>query len=213
MSQLDAAKELVEREVLATQTKNTVVINDGSNEVSIPGFPYIFVAKGDKVLVSVDVFKSGYECRECVGKGRIVDRCICESSDRPGFKYDSVGLAIEPERRELMFCSYCGGDYLSKRIDKECSACKGKGALLYFTDEAKVLPTTGVIVSLGENVDPNLELSLHDRVLFSAYVGQMVPTKAPGVVFKIIRDIEILCQIKGGEELAAFDFITVDKEL
>src|SRR6266567_4619718 len=194
MSQLEAGKELVERQVLATQTKNTIVINDGSNEVSIPGFPYIFIAKGDKILVSVDVFKSGYECKECLGKGRIQDNCICESSDRPGFKYDSQGLAIEPERRKEMFCAFCGGDYLSKRIDKVCPSCEGKGALIYIPDQSKVLPTTGVVVSLGEKVDKALGIKLHDRVLFSAYVGQMVPTRAPGVVFKIIRDIEILCQ-------------------
>lgn len=213
MSQLEAAKELVEREVLATQTKNTIIINDGSNEVSIPGFPYIFVAKGDKILVSVDVFKSGYECKECLGKGVIKDECICESSDRPGFKYDSKGLAIEPERRKDIKCAFCAGDYLSKRINNTCPTCEGRGALIYIPDQSKVLPTTGVVVSLGENVDPRLGIKLHDRVLFSAYVGQMVPTKAPGVVFKIIRDIEVLCQIKGGGELAAFDFVTVDKEL
>lgn len=221
MSQMEAAKELVEREVLATQTKNTVVINDGSNEVSIPGFPYIFVAKGDKVLVSVDVFKSGYECRECIGKGRIKEECICESGTRPGFKYDvkqleevkeSIGPGAANTRAQIP-CSFCGGDYLSKRVDKVCPACEGKGALLFIADQSKVLPTTGVVVSLGENVDPRLNIKLHDRILFSAYVGQMVPTKAPGVVFKIIRDIEILCQIKGGEELAAFDFVTVDKEM
>ena len=221
MSLLDSGKEMVEREVIATQTKNIIVINDGSNEVTIPGYPYIFVSKGDRILVSVDVFKSGYECKECKGLGRIKDSCICEAGSRPGFKYDKEQLrgisdtlgADIADSRGQMPCSVCGGDFLSKRVDKECEACKGKGALIWIPDQSKLLPTTGVIVSMGPKVDKELGLKLHDRILFGAYVGQMVPTRAPGVVFKIIRDIEVLCQIKGGDELAAFDFVTIDKEL
>ena len=38
----------------------------------------------------------------------------------------------------------------------------------------------------------------------------MIPTKAPGVVFKVIRDIEVLLIIEGGEDLAAFDFVQLD---
>ena len=75
------------------------------------------------------------------------------------------------------------------------------------------MPTTGVILSLGCNIDPELGFKLHDRVLFGAYTGVMIPTKAPGVVFKVLRDIEVLCRIKGGEDMAAFDFVTIDKDL
>ncbi len=211
MSELENAKELVEREVIATQTRNTIVINDGTNRASIPGFPYAFEAKGDKVLVSVDIYKTGYECTECKGTGRIKSSCLCDFGGiaRPGFKYHNP----ESPTQEMTLCPQCGGDYLSKRIDIECPKCKGKPHLLHIPDTAKSLPTTGVIVSLGNNVTPELGLKIQDRVLFGAYTGVMIPTKAPGVVFKVLRDIEILCVIYGGEDMAAFDFVTIDKEL
>ena len=213
MSLLESGKEMVEREVIATQTKNTVIINDGSNTCTIPGYPYGFEAKGDRIMVSVDIFKSGYECKSCKGTGKLEVKCECENTDRPGYKYDSEGVNIEPLRRVNTKCPSCAGDYLSKRQSLECPDCKGKGATLWIPDQSKILPTTGVIVSMGTKVDKDLDLKLHDRVLFSAYVGQMVPTRAPGVAFKIIRDIEVLCKITGGGDLSSFDFVTIDKEM
>lgn len=216
-------KELVEqRGMRSTKMNNVLVTNDGTNEASIPGFPYKFKAQGDKILVSVDIFKSGYECKDCKGEGLIHSRCICDAPGRtrPGFKYTqeqidefdkTSGMAIATARAE-MICKECGSDYLKKRIDVVCPLCKGNGATLYVPDESKTLPTTGVIVSVGSEVK-NQELSNGTRVLFGCYTGVMIPTKVPGVAFKVLRDIEVLCVIKGGEEMAAFDFLVVDKDL
>ena len=209
MSELESGKELVERVHLATQTQNTIIVDDGTNEVVIPGYPYRFEARGDKVLVSVDIFKSGYECKTCKGTGKVKVHCACEDTKRPGFKY------AEPESpaQELSKCSNCEGNFESKREDIVCPSCEGKTGLLIIPDAGKLLPTTGVIVSMGDLVNPALGLKMHDRVLFGAYVGQMIPTKAPGVVFKAIRDIEIICTIKGGEDMASFDFVVIDKDM
>lgn len=210
MSLLDQGKLLVEREVIATQTRNTIVIDDGTNEAGIPGFPYRFKAQGDKILVSVDIFKSGFECKECRGKGVIESDCICYLNGHEGKQYHSDNTEITEVQR-LMRCKMCGGDWESKHIRKECSACKGSGALLHIPDSGKVVPTTGVIVSVGSMVT-NPELKNNTRVLFGAYTGVMIPTRAPGIVFKVLRDIEVLCIIKGGEDAAAFDFVNIDKE-
>lgn len=209
--------------VRGVNTKGTVIMDDGTNEAKIPGFPYIFVAKGDKILLAVDIFKSGYECRTCEGKTTIDKKCKCENPefDRPGFKYSSnqisdfmtdMGRDIAAARTDIK-CPECLGDYISRRTTEVCPECKGKGALLHLADESKTLPTTGVIVSMGELVNPKLGYKCGQRVLFGAYVGVMIPTRAPGVVFKVMRDIEILCEIKGGEDLANFDFVTIDKEM
>lgn len=209
MSQLEDGKALVEREVIATQTRSTVIVNDGSNEVGIPGYPYRFKAQGDKILVSVDIFKSGYECKTCKGAGILQMKCPCEITKRPGYKYEDPQVPTQID----MLCQSCKGDYISQRKDIECPDCNGKKALLNLPDTAKNLPTTGVIVSLGPLVDSKLSLQNGDRVLFGAYTGVMIPTKAPGIVFKVLRDIEVLCTIKGGEEMAAFDFVITDKDL
>jgi hypothetical protein len=220
VSELNNAKELVEREFIATQTRNTIIVNDGSNIAEIPGYPYSFEAKGSNILVSVDIFKSGYECRECKGVGRIKSRCPCEETDRPGHKYSQdqineflhvLTYDVAMARADLP-CSECKGDYAAHRVDAVCPVCQGKSTLLHIPDQSKILPTTGVIVSMGPCVNKELGYKLHQRVLFGAYVGVMIPTKAPGVVFKVLRDIEILCTISGGEDMAAFDFITIDKD-
>jgi len=217
--EIENARELVEREVIATQTKNTIVLEDGSNKASIPGYPYAFLAHWDKVLVSVDIFKSGYECRECKGVGRIKSHCSCEDTDRPGYKYTKSQLAefssafgseVSAGRAEIV-CSNCAGFYHNHRIDITCPECKGKKSLLEIPDTSKVLPTTGVIVSRGEDVRSCFKLG--DRVLFGAYTGIMIPTKAPGICFKVLRDIELLCTIEGGEDMAAFDFVLPEKVL
>jgi co-chaperonin GroES (HSP10) len=217
-SETEKGKELVERQLYATQTANTVVVQDGSNKVSIPGFPYIFSAKWDNILVSVDIYKSGYECKECKGSGSIKQHCSCENHDRPGYKYsnqvlDDLGFSdsnLALARKEIK-CPECNGNYISHRVDAPCAACGGKGALIYIPDQSKVLPTTGVIVSVGSSANPEFKCGM--RVLFGAYTGVMVPTKAPGIAFKVIRDIQILCEIEGGEDMAAFDFVVPDKEL
>jgi co-chaperonin GroES (HSP10) len=214
MSELENAREMVEREgIKATKMEGVLIADDGSNECVIPGFPYRFKAQGDKLLVSVDVFKSGYECKTCKGAGTIKLSCLCEGTDRPGYKYSSSMLEglddVMFDVRSKMNCPSCGGDYLGARKDFTCTECNGKGALIWIPDQSKLLPTTGVIVSVGSEVT-NAALKNHTRVLFGAYSGTMIPTKAPGVVFKVIRDIEVLLVIEGGEDLAAFDFVQID---
>ena len=208
MGILEDGVELAKRQVLAVKTNSTVVTFDNTNECSVPGFPYIFHAEGDKLLVSVDVFKSGYECRDCEGVGRIKSQCPCEATSRPGYKYAEPSSPAQTTAK----CPDCEGDFVSKRVDEECKLCKGTGASLFIPDSGKVLPTTGVVVSYGDEVT-NPRLKQNARILFGAYSGTMIPTKAPGIVFKVIREHEVLCTIRGGENLAAFDFINVDREL
>lgn len=221
-TEIENATKMVERHQLkAVTTAGTIVVDDGTNEAKIPGFPYIFLAKGDNILVAVDIFKTGYECKTCHGTAKIKQACVCDTTDNPGFKYnldqlkevlDTLGETVAASR-SAMKCPECEGDYLSKRKEIPCPDCKGRGALLHTPDTSKTLPTTGVIVSLGSEVNPALGYKNGQRVLFGAYVGVMIPTKAPGVVFKVLRSLEILCEIKGGEDMANFDFVIIDKDL
>lgn len=61
--------ERIEEEQVAVSAQEIVL--DNSNKVSFPGYPYTFEALGDQILVSIDVFKSGYECKTCKGKKKI----------------------------------------------------------------------------------------------------------------------------------------------
>lgn len=68
----EAAVEVFNRVDAENQAKSAQEITlDGSNKVAFPGYPYTFEALHEKILVSIDIFKSGYECKECKGKGKI----------------------------------------------------------------------------------------------------------------------------------------------
>ena len=198
-----------------------IVLND-SNEVTFPGYPYGFRALNEKILVSIDIFKSGYECKTCLGKKRVQTHCACEDHDRPGFKYsndqlgyvsESLGENVAAGRREVV-CPECEGAYLSRRADTECPECHGIGALLVLPESSKNLSTTGVIVSMGKKAAKELEkedIHLGDRALFGAYAGTMVPTQA-GLMFKYMDWYLAVMKITGAEGLAAFDFILTPEE-
>jgi len=195
----------------------TTVKLDGTNKVSFPGFEYKFEALGEKILVSIDIFKSGYECKTCLGKKVVNESCECEQHDRPGYKYsndhldsifESLGKEVSDVRLETK-CPLCNGDYISRRNTKDCPECKGVGALLVLPDTSKQLPTTGVIVSKGKYCT-RTDIAIGDRVVFGPYAGSMIPTKA-GLMFKILDESQAWCKIEGGEDLAAFDFVLQDE--
>lgn len=215
------AKEIFERVTQREQELSAQELTlDGSNKVSFPGFPYVFEALGEKILVSIDISKSGYECKVCKGRKKIKIQCHCEEVGRPGLRYafeeisairEALGDAIAAERAAL-HCPECLGDYVSVREVKTCEECHGRGALLHLPDSSKNLPTTGVVVSIGNLVDPDkANYRVGDRILFGPYTGQMFPTKA-GLLFKILDWNNAMCRIEGADELAQFDFVLQDKE-
>jgi hypothetical protein len=109
-----------EKEDLSTQE----LVLDGSNKVSFPGFPFKFLGLGEKILVSIDIFKSGYECKVCKGTKRIKSKCPCEDHQvlapedmRPGFRY--AKSEIEGFRTTL-------GEYSAEaRAEVKCPICYG----------------------------------------------------------------------------------------
>jgi co-chaperonin GroES (HSP10) len=67
------AKEILERsedERLQAEGTQRVILDD-SNIVTFPGSPYGFEALNEKILVAIDIFKSGFECKVCKGKKKI----------------------------------------------------------------------------------------------------------------------------------------------
>jgi co-chaperonin GroES (HSP10) len=205
-----------EKEDLSTQELQL----DGSNKIRFPGYPYIFEALGEKIIVSIDVFKSGYECKVCKGKKRTKSVCECERNEHPGLRYsieeiDIVRSSISDEiarARSQMACPECKGDYVAARHDSICPSCKGIGAVLVLPDTSKNLPTTGVVVSMGSQCNKEkLGYGIGDRILFGPYAGSMIPTKA-GILFKILDAANAWCVIEGAEEMGQFDFILQDSE-
>lgn len=217
MSELaERAKALFERsEAEKENLSATELVIDGSNKVSFPGYPYKFEALGKKILVSIDIFKSGYECKVCKGKKKLETLCECEREGRAGKRYSNEQIAeIKKElgsdisdARAALSCPECKGDYVSMRRVETCSACKGMGALLVLPDTSKNLPTTGVVVSIGNRVNlERLNYKVGDRILFGPYAGSMIPTKS-GLLFKVLDATNAWAKVEGANDLGAFEFI------
>ena len=211
-------KEMLERAEKEERSRATTELKlDSTNKATFPGFPYSLEATQDRLLVVIDVFKSGLECKNCGGTGKTSFRCVCEGHDRPGYKYSRAVLAsfqdqMVSDARSMVKCSECQGDWESHHADMVCDACKGKGAILFIPDEAKKLPTTGVIVSVGPTVLDKKSYSLGKRVLFSPYSGHFIPTQAK-VLLKVIDEAQVLLKVEGGEDLGSFEFILEEEQL
>jgi co-chaperonin GroES (HSP10) len=152
------------------------IVLDSTNEVSFPGYDYKFRALGETILVSIDIFRTGYECKDCEGKGKVTVKVNRE-------------------------------DHTAN-----CPRCNGTGAWLHTPDKTKQLPTTGVIVSLGKIAQTELakeDIGIGDRVLFGAYAGTMIPTKA-NLPFKFMDWNLARVKITGASVMDAFDFTVID---
>lgn len=212
--QIENAVEMLSRSVEHSGATVELVL-DNSNKISFPDYPYLLEALGKKILVSIDIFKSGYECRECKGKRRIEHMCQCEEAGHPGTRYGAEEIAAirasisdeVADQRAAMVCPKCEGSFASLRSSETCSKCKGLGALLVLPETSKNLPTTGVVLSIGNRVNKaKINYKVGDRILFGPYAGSMIPTKG-GLLFKVLDANNAWCRVDGANELGAFEFI------
>lgn len=156
------------------------VMFDGANVAELVELGICLEAIDDKIIVKMDSYRSGYECKTCHGKGFI----------KSTYKTDP---------------------------DKPCEDCHGKGALLAIPERAKSLPTSGIVISIGENTRAMMarrgEILLHSpakidvgaRVIFGPHTGTLIPFKG-NVQLKIMREHEPLA-VMFGKDTGASDFI------
>ena len=218
---MDKERKRLEAEDAAdTELKSSQEVKlDGSNKVSMPGFAYSFEALGERILVSLDIPLSGFECKVCKGKKRIKYECECVTARRPGFRYQehqirefkhAISEAVAAHR-EKMICPSCNGDPASVRRSDICTECNGMGGVLWIPRKDKELPCTGVVVSMGSIAREKASFKVGDRILFSQHAGSMIPNKA-GLPFKYMDWYAGAVKIEGADEISAFDFILSSTE-
>lgn len=207
------------------------ILVDGQNVVELQQLGISLMAVEDKIIVMFDDFKSGYECKNCNGKGLIVGCIVCENTGKDRFGQD---------------CKSCLG--AGDKSQRQCSTCKGKGDILVIPETAKSLPTTGVVVSMGpdtpamiatRNIIENRKLQkskagtkdydtyeaividceqrlkeipirLGARVIFGPHVGTLIPFKG-NIRLKIMRVHEPLA-VLFGKDTASRDFIDYETD-
>jgi co-chaperonin GroES (HSP10) len=104
---------------------------------------------------------------------------------------------------------------LNPELIKDCPDCHGKGKLLEIPDNAKVAPTSGTIVSIGEGCKIRTRDDLGRRVLIGPYVGSAIPIKG-NIRFRVIKEDEFIVWIWRGNKDEAVkdkDFIDYVTEL
>lgn len=148
-------------------------------------------AYGDKILVLMDTYKSGYECGKCGGTGKVhrLVRCICDPIEP-----DPDNPVVPGTRnRHGAKCLECQGEFMAKRIDAivECPKCGGKGATLFIPEKAKSLATTGIVLSKGPDVT---KCRLNARIIATPHSGIYIPMKG-NIPIKAFREHEPLCYL------------------
>jgi hypothetical protein len=185
---------------LVDRPEKELDVTTGDNIIFVIAGKIGLEAVENKILILIDKFRSGYECKDCNETGIYVN-CECERKETPGrIKYGTRDKE----------CPYCNGSATErdKRRGATCIACKGTGTTLTMPENARAIPTSGVIVSTGPHVKTR---QIGERVLFGAHTGYYLPFKGNAKI-RCMREDEILCLIhslNNGEVLG--DFLQVDE--
>lgn len=141
-------------------------------------------ATEDKILILIDKFRSGYECKDCNETGTYIS-CQCERDKTPGRYING---------RVDKACPYCEGSELirnERRGRDRCSSCNGTGTTLKMPENTRGIPTSGIIVSVGPLCKSR---RVAERVLFGSHTGYFIPFKGNAKI-RCMREDEPLCKI------------------
>lgn len=149
----------------------------------------------DKIILLLDPFKSGYECKDCDGTGTY-KACECLRAGRE--------LGVNVNGRSCSFRDACSRQV----VGSTCNTCKGHGSTLVLPEKAKSMPTTGVIVSIG----PHCKIrKIGERMLFGAHTGYALPFKG-NARLRCMREDEPLCKIYAIDSTMSLgDFISIEE--
>lgn len=189
MSMLEPQPELVDRPstiLNTTQEDNIIFIVAGKLGLE---------AIEDKILILIDKFKSGYECKDCNETG-IYSGCDCARNREFG---------VNANGKSCSFREACS----KQELGTPCKTCNGTGQTLVMPENARAIPTSGVIVSKG----PKCKIrEIGERVLFGAHTGYYLPFKGAAKI-RCMREEEPLCKIYAvntNEVLG--DFIQIEEQ-
>jgi co-chaperonin GroES (HSP10) len=98
-------------------------------------------------------------------------------------------------------CAICGGTgKLFMSGGAQCPACKGTGHSLHIPEVSQSLPSTGVIVSIGEDCaywkNKTAPIRVGARVIFGPHIGTFIPIKGK-IKIKMMTEKDPLAVIFG----------------
>lgn len=173
---------------MASRSKQSAVATDYMQDGEFKVAGVSFWAKGDRVIVIEDPFKSGYECKTCGGSGKL-DCADCDNG--------------KSRNNQEITCKTCSG---TRKFT--CEDCKGKGALIILPQKSMRRPTTGTIMSCGAMVGFKLvgekyqkmeSYAVGERVMYGSFAGHTCDLEWQGkeIIVRILHDSELLCKVEG----------------
>jgi len=167
------------------------------------------VAAGEQILILQDTYRDGVVCTRCDGAGHLFMTC----TECMGTKKTSEGvcqgcLASSYERPEVQPTG-----------KRQCPDCQDKNGIptgvkaktasgiIGAKSEKEELPSTGVVVSVGDKVS---KWKLQDRVMFSQFSGQQI--KVQGNIYRMMSQSYPIGQIFGTADVESND-LTEYKQL
>jgi len=157
-------------------------------------------AAENQLIVLLDPYRSGFECVRCGDREHRIKKGGEDGQTESVIDCENcAGTGFYQKGENQIGCGICG------RTGKiPCPSCQGKGSqTIVIPDSQKGRPTSGVIVSCGENVR---RYKLAERVLCPAYAGHgltltgydLATDKTVEASIQILLENDILAKIHGG---------------
>lgn len=156
-------------------TNNIEVKEDKLNVLEISDLGISLEAVADKIIILVDGYKSGYECKTCSGTGRV------ESPIVSGAKTD---------------CSDCKGKGKLLEIPDTAKSMPSTGVVVSMGPDTKFMRYKKA--NATEEELNNIGIQIGTRVVYGIHVGTPIPIKG-NIKLRIMRENEPLCRIFGSD--------------
>jgi hypothetical protein len=188
-----------------TDRNESLIKLDKVNVISLEHLGVAFQAIEDKIIVLMDAFVTGYECKKCHTSGRIESTVVQgATTECPDCKGKGVTLVIPEIAKSLPSTAVVvsmGPDTPAMRSQKRLAETKE-----YIKDmiERDVEEDSNEYIDAQEDLRTyteelkNIPVQLGTRIVFNPHVGTLLPMKG-NVQLKIMKVHEPLCIIFGND--------------
>lgn len=185
---------------------------DNDNAVELTELKIQLEAVEDKIIVIIDPYKSGYECSDCGGTGKIKSPVVIDAVKECPACNGKGALIVVPEMAKSL-------PTLGRVVsvgEKTRWAQHLKELTEYTLDHndygrLNEAETTGENRRFFQRREKTIKIRPGAKVLFQPYVGTMIPFKG-NLRLKIMREHEPLCVIYG-TDIEAKNFMDFDVPL
>jgi co-chaperonin GroES (HSP10) len=145
---------------------------DSLNVIDLTEIGVSMQAIEDKIIILVDEYKSGYECKTCSGTGQ-------------------VSSVINPDIKRT--CDNCKGKGQTLVIPDTAKSMPSTGVIV------SMGPKTEFMLAKKRNEDvTDIPIQIGTRVVFGVHVGTKIPIKG-NIKLTIMREKEPLCIVFGSD--------------